>query len=126
MSMSTLSLMSNKTEKGALYMWRVEENNLSPEANLAYRAQWEDPDTRDFIEGAVPLPPFRGGRKGHEPHIGSLATPLQLTHDPCQSTTPTRIKTGALGRRAVVGIRLGWNFAVATAVLRAVGPKAKR
>lgn len=108
-------------------MWRVDETELTPDINLAYRAQWEDPDTRDFIQGSVPLPPFRGGRKGHQPHIGSLATPLQLTHDPCSSTTPTKVnKTGPLARRAVVGIRLGWNYAIATAVLRRVGPGAKR
>lgn len=102
-------------------MWRMEENSVSAENNKAYRAQWEDPATRDLnYVGTVPLPPFRGGKKGHVPHVGSLATPLHLTHDPSIATVPTRVR-GALGRKKVVGVRLGWNFAIATAVQRTAG-----
>jgi hypothetical protein len=96
---------------------------MSPESNKAYRAQWEDPATKDFnYVGTVSLPPFRGGRKGHVPHVGSLATPLHLTHEPTPSTAPVRV----LAKKSVVGIRLGYNFAIATAVPRRVGPRPQR
>jgi hypothetical protein len=107
-------------------MERVSENQIDPVAvNRAYSSQWEDlPDST--ILPTVPMKRYRGGRRGQVPHVGSVSTPLHFSHDPCPFTTPTLVNSGALRSKAVVGIKLGWNFAIASTAYKQPGAKAKK
>lgn len=98
-------------------MWRVDPQAYTPVEMNEYTAHWDGVhESTKTAEATVKLPRYRGARKGTTPTVGTMSTPLHLTADPCPSTTPQRIKE--LASKAVVGIKLGWNYAVATASVR--------